>query len=276
VHQTSSPPRKQRTSSNICARGITNRGKRQLRARIFARILTFQFRHRLLNRHEEEYKKWKQDTELCVDDTAFRFDHGLSKAQMGMCNESYDLINSETAKAALARLPASKRNVLISVEQLKQPSSGNLSPVEEARRNQALNAVEFAAKMGRMGTDLRRQMLSEEEEMRMHHFETLALFYEALQRTDPHKYPNKEELAKRAAQSGHSAALQQQLHGDGPGQSASGSSNTASTGLGRLVTPATAAAGVGIGGLPGGPMRSMVPSRDPRLAPARDPRLDRR
>jgi hypothetical protein len=260
--------------SNIYGRGITSRGKHQLRVRILVRILTFRLRHRLLNRHEAEYKKWKAETELCVDDAAFQFDHSLSKAQPGMCEQSFELISSETAKAALTRLPASKRNVLISVEQLKQPSSGIRSPADEARRNQATTA-EFAAKIGRMGTDLRRQMLNEEEEMRMHQFETLELFYEALQRTDPSKYPNKEELAKRAAQSGNSAP-QQQLVGVSPGQSASGSYKPASTGLGRPATSATATAGVGIGGLPAGPMRPTAPTRDPRLAPPRDPRLDRR
>ncbi|KAA8911769.1 hypothetical protein FN846DRAFT_887633 [Sphaerosporella brunnea] len=225
----------------------------------YLRLRHHEQRHRLLNRHEAEYKQWKADTEMSIDDESFGRDHGFSKVQMGLCAESYDLISSDAAKASLTRLPASNRQVLISAEQLKGLlPEGALSDVQEARRHE-ITAAEFSAIMGKMGVDLRRQMLSEEQEMRMHHFETLELFYEAMQRSDPIKYPNKEQLGRRAANGGTSALHQpqQQTH-----------SNTDPAAVGHSL-------GMGTGGSPQTTM-PMAPPRDPRLdAPPRDPRLVR-
>jgi hypothetical protein len=267
ARKTSNPPRKRRTPSPICGRDTTSRGKHQSCTPFGSH--SDASRHRLLNRHESEYKKWKADAELQIDDVSFKLGHGLVKAQMGMCAVSYDVLNSMAAKEALVRLPAAKRNVLISVDQLKAPPPGSLSDVQEARRHE-VTAAELAAKMGRMGVDQRRQMLDEEEEMRMHHFKTLELFYEALQRTDPQKYPCKDELARQASLTGSTAPQRHQQHGVGAGQPASGPPRLASM-PSRPTAKSTAAGHVGTAAAP--PTRALAPTKDPRLDPARDPRL---
>ena len=102
---------------------------------------------------------------------------------IGICPESIDILRSSTAQQVIKRVPASQRAVLISMEQLT-PSTGDT-------RHQ-VTTTEFAAKMARMEVDERRRMLTEEQDLRMLQFDTMAPFYAAMMRNDNKKYPGVE------------------------------------------------------------------------------------
>ncbi|KAF8246642.1 hypothetical protein K440DRAFT_325510 [Wilcoxina mikolae CBS 423.85] len=222
-------------------------------------------RHRLLLRHTAEYEKWVHENDMCIDGESFQLDYSAVIPTPGMCAESFDFINAPAAKEALARLPSHRRNVLISAEQLKVPTSGPQEPPEP--RSREVTAAEFAAIMGMMGVNERRRMLNEEEEMRMFHFESMELFYSAMMRTDPAKYPKTGQQQEPGKQQlgnfgigGPGAPAQQPLHNP----------------VSFSMKPPAATQGTGGTVHKGPPKNPPLVARDPRLDPPRDPRLDRR
>jgi len=226
-------------------------------------------RHRLLLRHTADYHKWVKENDLCIDSESFQLDYSPLNPTAGMCPESFDSINASAAKEALARLPPHRRNVLISAEQLKAALPGTPSGPSELQelRRREVTATEFAAIMAKMGVDERRRMLNEEEEMRMFHFESMELFYSAMMRTDPVRYPRatqKQEPGKRPLGNfgigGPGAPAQQPVHKP----------------VSFSMKPPAAAQGTGGTAHKGPPKSFPSVARDPRLDPPRDPRLDRR
>lgn len=125
--------------------------------------------------------------ERCIDDESFKLDHDPLDPAATMCAESYALASTSAAKEALVRLPESRRNVLVCIDQIKP---GSPPETEQARRGE-VTVVEFASIIAKMALEERRQMLNEMEEMRMFHFDSSILLYQALIRRNPEKFGSK-------------------------------------------------------------------------------------
>lgn len=243
-------------------------------------------RHRLLERHAAEYQKWAADNELCIDGNAPHPVFNFTNPGVGLLPEyrTGPLASSE-AKAALALLPADRRNVLVSAEQLRPPRSPGPAAAEDARRAQ-ISATEFAAILGGQGVEERRQMVSAEQEMRMYHVDSMELLYSALMRTAPDKYPRTGARPEPAvvASSGAIGVAGSVLQPDyrsaltGVRPPPPPPPPAPATPPPPLALPAAAASATihapGISNVP--PRNPATASRDPRLEPPRDPRLARR
>lgn len=246
-------------------------------------------RHRLLERHAAEYQKWAADNELCIDGHAPHPVFNFANPEVGLLSECLTgPLASSDAKAALALLPADRRNVLVSAEQLRPPRSPGPAATEDARRTQ-ISATEFAAILGGQGVEERRQMVSTEQEMRMYHVDSMELLYSALMRTAPDKYPRTSTrpepppapvgpsgaigVAGSVLQPDYRSALTGVRPPPPPPPPAPPTPPPPS-----LALPAAAsAAAIQVPGISNAlPRNPATASRDPRLEPPRDPRLARR
>jgi hypothetical protein len=230
---------------------------RQRRAGSLSNMSVF-IRYRLLNRHAAEYKKWKADVEMSIDvETTFRQDIKPTQLGIGMLQQSYQIISSPNTKEALVRLPASKRNVLVSIEQLRQ-----LEPPPEKLSESELewSATEFAAEIARQAVEERRRMMVEEIDMRLFHAEAMDLYYTVMMRADPVKYPKgptKNQPTQPPSKKPMTANMPSSaVPGQGVGYSASSGHSTSAIPSAQAGSPAVA--------------------RDPRLERAQDPRLNPR
>lgn len=133
-----------------------------------------------------EFNEWKEDTHKSIDyDTSFKYYFPLTRPGAIMLPESVELISTPEASAALQRLPASRRNVIVSIEQLKIPP--NLTEKDEYRYKE-LTHPEIAAEIGKQGAALRNRMKKEEQDMRIYQHEAISIFLQALERNFPDKY----------------------------------------------------------------------------------------
>lgn len=224
----------------------------------YVRERHYEQRYRLLNRHAAEYKKWKADVEMSIDvETTFRQDIKPTQLGIGMLQQSYQIISSPNTKEALVRLPASKRNVLVSIEQLRQ-----LEPPPEKLSESELewSATEFAAEIARQAVEERRRMMVEEIDMRLFHAEAMDLYYTVMMRADPVKYPKgptKNQPTQPPSKKPMTANMPSSaVPGQGVGYSASSGHSTSAIPSAQAGSPAVA--------------------RDPRLERAQDPRLNPR
>ncbi|KAH8145723.1 uncharacterized protein LAJ45_10200 [Morchella importuna] len=143
-------------------------------------------RQRLLSRHEREFKEWKEETAKCIDfEATYKYNFPIGRPNAIMLPESIDLISTPEARASLQRLPETRRNVVVSVEQLKVPEG--LSEIDEYRTKQ-FSHPEFSAEIARYGVSMRKQMRREEQELRMYQNEAISIFFQALERNYPDKY----------------------------------------------------------------------------------------
>lgn len=134
----------------------------------------------------KEFNEWKEDTQKAIDyDTSFKFYFPLTRPAAIMLPESVQLISTPEATAALQRLPASRRNVVVSMEQLAMPTG--LDEKEDYRYNE-LSHPEIAAEIAKQGVAMRNQMRREEQEMRIYQHEAISIFLQALERNFPDKY----------------------------------------------------------------------------------------
>lgn len=133
-----------------------------------------------------EFNEWKDDTQKALDfDTSFKFYFPLTHPETIMLPESVQLISTVEASAALQRLPASRRSVLVSMEQLKMPA--NLTEKDDYRYKE-LSHPEVAAEIAKQGVALRNRMRQEEQDMRIYQHEAISIFLQALERNFPDKY----------------------------------------------------------------------------------------
>lgn len=134
----------------------------------------------------KEFNEWKEDTQKAIDyDTSFKFYFPLTRPATIMLPESVQLISTPEAAAALQRLPASRRNVVVSMEQLVMPTG--LDEKEDYRYKE-LSHPEVAADIAKQGVAMRNRMKKEEQEMRIYQHEAITIFLQALERNFPDKY----------------------------------------------------------------------------------------
>lgn len=134
----------------------------------------------------KEFNEWKEDTQKAIDyDTSFKFYFPLTRPATIMLPESVQLISTPEAAAALQRLPASRRNVVVSMEQLVMPTG--LDEKEDYRYKE-LSHPEVAADIAKQGVAMRNRMKKEEQEMRIYQHEAISIFLHALERNFPDKY----------------------------------------------------------------------------------------
>ncbi|KAL7268578.1 hypothetical protein RUND412_008792 [Rhizina undulata] len=143
-------------------------------------------RRRLLEKHTIQHAEWNSDTIKQVDwDRTFHFHHPQQRPHVIMLSSSYNTIKSPGAVECLRRMPASERHTLVCAEQFKLPS--NLSDKDEYKVKE-LSSTEFAAEIAKQGAMIRKDMLREEQDMRLFQLMSKGLFYEVLLRNDPEKY----------------------------------------------------------------------------------------
>lgn len=134
----------------------------------------------------KEFNEWKEDTQKAIDyDTSFKFYFPLVHPEAIMLPESVELASTPEASAALQRLPASRRSVLVSMEQLKMPAKLN---EKDDYRYKELSHPEIAAEIAKQGVALRNRMKQEEQDMRIYQHEAISIFFQALERNFPDKY----------------------------------------------------------------------------------------
>lgn len=134
----------------------------------------------------KEFNEWKEDTQKAIDyDTSFKFYFPLSRPATIMLPESVQLISTPEAAAALQRLPASRRNVIVSMEQLVMPTG--LDEKEDYRYKE-LSHPEVAADIAKQGVAMRNRMKKEEQDMRIYQHDAISIFLQALERNFPDKY----------------------------------------------------------------------------------------
>lgn len=134
----------------------------------------------------KEFNEWKEDTQKAIDyDTSFKFYFPLTRPAAIMLPESVQLISTHEAAASLQRLPASRRSVVVSMEQLVLPTG--LDEKGDYRYKE-LSHPEIAAEIAKQGVAMRNRMKKEEQEMRIYQHEAISIFLQALERNFPDKY----------------------------------------------------------------------------------------
>lgn len=134
----------------------------------------------------KEFNEWKEDTQKAIDyDSSFKFYFPLTHPTTIMLPESVQLISTPEATAALQRLPASRRNVVVSMEQLVMPKG---LEEKESYRYRELSHPEVAAEIAKQGVAMRNRMKKEEQEMRIYQHGAISIFLQALERHLPDKY----------------------------------------------------------------------------------------
>lgn len=107
---------------------------------------------------------------------------------LAMLPESRKKINCLAAAGAISRLPANRRNVLVSAEQLNPVSD------EDRRENKgSLSSIELAAELANQGVAMRHRMAEEERALRWYQATAVLPYHQVLLRKDPERYGRQPE-----------------------------------------------------------------------------------
>ncbi|KAI5787068.1 hypothetical protein EDC01DRAFT_631449 [Geopyxis carbonaria] len=136
-------------------------------------------RRRLIERHTLEYDLWVKDSNRQID-----------VAILAPDNPTFSIINYDSdnvfhaviAQKSLELLPASDRNIFVCNKQFEKAQL-------ESYENPHISPIGLAAVIARQAVQFKMQMLNEEQQLRMFQHESKALFYEAMMRSNPEKYP---------------------------------------------------------------------------------------